>query len=226
MVYTPFMPITDFPIDRRLRLIWDKYKEYSMLGHKFLENLMLVDFFGRRVPGDVVECGTWKGGMACAMMAALGPERTYHFFDSFEGLPDPVGADGDYAFEYKKTTNAEVGHDNCRADYDEFCRLIYGQGIPADAINVYRGWFSDTVGRFPKDRTISVLRLDGDFYESTMQCLEGLWDRVAEGGIVILDDYDEWEGCARATHEFLSRLERPSHIYRTPVTQVTYILKR
>lgn len=226
MVYTPFMPITSFQIDNRLRRIYEKYTPYTMLGHKFPENVMLVDFFGRLNPGDIVECGTWKGGMACAMMAALGPDRTYHFFDSFEGLPDPVQADGEYAFEYKRTTNAEVGHDNCRADYDQFCELIHSQDVPAEAINVYRGWFSDTIKQFPKDRMISVLRLDGDFYESTIQCLEGLWDQVTPGGIVILDDYDEWEGCARATHEFLAKLPKPSHLYRTPVTQVSYILKR
>jgi O-methyltransferase len=226
MSYSPFSPINQMPMDRRLRLIWEKYRDYSMVGHKFPENLMLIDFFGQRVPGDIVECGTWKGGMSCAMMAALGPERSYHFFDSFEGLPDPVQADGDYAFEYKEKTGPDYGMDNCRADYDEFCRLIHGQGVPASAINVYRGWFADTLGQFPKNRTISVLRLDGDFYESTKQCLEALWGQVAVGGIVILDDYDEWEGCARATHEFLAALEKPSFLYRTPVTQVAYILKR
>jgi hypothetical protein len=51
--------------------------------------------------------------------------------------------------------------------------------------------------------TIAVLRLDADWYESTITCLTHLYPHIAPGGIVIIDDYKEWDGCARAVHEFL-----------------------
>jgi O-methyltransferase len=55
------------------------------------------------------------------------------------------------------------------------------------------------------DGGIALLRLDGDWYESTMACLDALYDRVVPGGLVIIDDYYTWDGCARAVHDFLSR---------------------
>jgi len=50
-----------------------------------------------------------------------------------------------------------------------------------------------------------LLRLDSDWYESTKQCLENLFDLVVDGGLVIIDDYYVWDGCARAVHDFLSK---------------------
>ena len=47
------------------------------------------------------------------------------------------------------------------------------------------------------------MRLDADRYESTLTCLKHLYPHVAPGGVVIIDDYKEWDGCARAVHEFL-----------------------
>lgn len=224
-MYSPFMPEVYMSISSEITQLRKKYEQYTMTGHKFTENVMLCDFFSKRVDGDVVECGTWKGGMACAMMAITRGSRQYHFFDSFEGLPDPVGKDGDFAFEYKQKTNKEYGHDNCRADYQEFCDLVFSQNVPSESIHVYRGWFSDTIRTFPHERRIAVLRLDGDFYESTLDCLNGLWDRVAKDGIVIVDDYDEWDGCTQAVHEFLAARPVPSRIYKTPLAQVAYIIK-
>jgi len=225
MPFTPFKLFNSLPIEPRLAEIWRRFESLSFVGNQMPENLMLVDFFARRVEGDIVECGTWKGGMACAMMAAVGPSRDYHFFDSFEGLPPADGRDGQRALAYQADTASPDYFDNCRADFEAFHRLVHSQGIPAERIHIYKGWFKDTLPAFPADRRISVLRLDGDWYESTMDCLTGLWDRVSPGGIVIVDDYDPWDGCARAVHDFLSRRGLASRIYRTPVTYVPYIIK-
>jgi hypothetical protein len=70
-----------------------------------------------------------------------------------------------------------------------------------------------------------VLRLDGDWYDSTIACLKQLYQHVVPGGIVILDDCDAWDGCARATHDFLSQHGSRSRIFRTPLTNIAYIQK-
>ena len=44
-----------------------------------------------------------------------------------------------------------------------------------------------------------------DWYESVLQVLDALWDRVTPGGFVTLDDYGYWEGCRRAWEEFSAR---------------------
>jgi O-methyltransferase len=49
---------------------------------------------------------------------------------------------------------------------------------------------------------IAVLRLDNDWYKSTRFCLETLYARVVEGGLVIIDDYHTFIGCKTAVDEF------------------------
>lgn len=190
----------------------------------FYENMMIVDHFASHVKGTIVECGTWRGGMACAMMALAGVERNYHFFDSFEGLPNAAELDGESAIEYQRNTDSPQYHDNCRADFDEFCKLVYNQSVPKNQISVYKGWFEDTVSRYSGEE-ISILRLDGDWYESTMTCLQTLFPLVGFGGVVIIDDYEAWDGCARAVHDYLASVGSRSRIDRTPLSHVAFIQK-
>ena len=63
--------------------------------------------------------------------------------------------------------------------------------------------FQDTLATTDTGK-ISLLHIDGDWYESTRVCLENLWDRVTDNGIVQIDDYGEWQGCKKALDEFLS----------------------
>ena len=72
------------------------------------------------------------------------------------------------------------------------------------SVNFHVGWFQDTVPiASDKIESISLLRLDGDWYESTKVCLENLYDLVTEGGVIIVDDYGAYEGCKKAVDEFL-----------------------
>jgi len=192
----------------------------------FYENMMIIDHFTSHVQGAIVECGTWRGGMACAMMALGGADRSYHFFDSFEGLPEVTdpGIDGESALQYQVETDSPFYYNNCSADYDEFIDLIHKQKVPVNQISVYKGWFNNTVKTYTGG-AISVLRLDGDWYESTMTCLEALYPLVSFGGAVIIDDYEAWDGCTRAVHDYLSRISSRSRIDRTPLSHVAFIQK-
>jgi hypothetical protein len=81
---------------------------------------------------------------------------------------------------------------------------------------IVKGWFDETVPKFAAEQsTIALLRLDGDWYESTMVCLTHLFPLVPDGGLVIFDDYGYWEGCTRAVHDYLSREERTEPIQQT-----------
>ena len=71
-----------------------------------------------------------------------------------------------------------------------------------------------------------MLRLDGDWYDSTMQCLEALVPLVAEGGTIIIDDYYAWDGCARAVHDYLSRNDLPYRIKSLYGNYGAYMVKR
>jgi hypothetical protein len=92
------------------------------------------------------------------------------------------------------------------------------------SFQLIEGWFSDTLPLFVPPAPIALLRLDADWYDSTTTCLECLYSHVAPGGIVILDDYYTWDGCARALHDFLSKHSALDRIQS--VGPICFLVKR
>ena len=77
-----------------------------------------------------------------------------------------------------------------------------------------KGWFKDTLPSAPFEK-LAVLRLDGDMYESTMDVIRNLYDKVSHGGFIIVDDYHIWPTCKRAIDEF--RVQRE---IREPILEI------
>lgn len=191
--------------------VYRRYKEFTMVSLKeYIECLSLVSQF-RNIEGCVIECGVWKGGMIAGIADVLGKDRQYYLFDSFEGLPDAKEIDGAAAIEWQKDVNSPGYYDNCKAEMDWAEKAMKKSG--AMKYTIVKGWFNQTIPTYKLEQPIAILRLDGDWYESTMDCLEGFFDKVAKGGLIILDDYYIWDGCARALHDFLSKYKRPERIY-------------
>lgn len=164
-----------------------------------------------QIPGDFVECGVWRGGSAGLMGLALQRfdqtrKKKLHLFDSFEGLPQPSAADGVLATEYSGGANSGLlsSIDQCVANLGDVQNFIFNQlNLSKNRVTFHKGWFQDTVPNIGKElEKISLLRLDGDWYESTKICLEAFYDRIPSGGIILLDDYFFWEGCKKATDNF------------------------
>lgn len=187
----------------RWRRLHREFGGRSMIGRRlFTENLALAQYhLATRAlrPGCYVECGTWAGGLSFAMMQVLPNVAAWHLFDSFAGLPTPSELDGPLAFDSRV-----IEHNNNSAGYADFMSALERLDRSAETTTVHKGWFSDTLPAFDPPCPISILRLDGDWYESIAICLEHLFDKVQPGGLVILDDYDDWLGCRRAVHDFLS----------------------
>lgn len=184
-----------------------------MVGErKYLNNLQLCFEF-KGTPGCVVECGVWRGGMSAGMADVLGPERQYFLFDSFEGLPPArQELDGAAAVAWQSNSESPNYFNNCTAAEEEAAAAM--KLSRATSFSLVKGWFNETIPRFIPPCEIAVLRLDGDWYESTRICLETLYPHVAPGGIVIVDDYYYWAGCARAVNEFLGRVASPNEVPR------------
>lgn len=209
-------------VQMRYYLIFRKFKEFTMIpGVTYIENLKLAEHFGD-IDGCVVECGTWRGGMIGGVAQLLG-NREYHLFDSFEGLPEAKEVDGAAAIAWQNDKNSPGYFDNCSAEmgYAEKAMKLSG----AQNYFIKKGWFSETLPHFDKSKKIAILRLDGDWYESTMDCLTNLYDNVVPGGVIIMDDYYAWDGCARAVHDFLSRRNLPDRIMQWN-NNICYILKK
>ena len=199
------------PFDQRKRdlgLDWPAEAE-TMIGMQRLTSLQhcVETVLAENIPGDLIECGVWRGG-ACilmrAVLAAYGDEtRCVWLADSFEGVPPPDAAKYKadklpwyslglhHAASVLAVSEAEV-----RANFERY-------GLLDDQVRFLPGWFKDTLPDAPIDR-IAVLRLDGDLYESTIQALDALYPRLSPGGFCIIDDY-QIKACRQAVTDYRAK---------------------
>jgi O-methyltransferase len=206
---------------RRLLAIHHEFREYTMTPDWLFADTLEVTEKVRSLPGCVVECGVWRGGMIAGMARLLGPERKYHLFDSFEGLPPARDIDGEKAVQWQNDPSGRDYNDNCAVDSDYARRAMETSGVPS--FTLVKGWFEKTLPSYDFGEPIAVLRLDGDWYESMLTCLNELFDRVAPGGLILIDDYYVWDGCSRAVHDFLSQRKAAERIQA--VGKLVYIEK-
>jgi len=134
-------------------------------------------------------------------------KRHYWLFDTFEGFPPPSDKD-DYvepvhASDDKHASGLSEGY--CLGTIEDIENLLFSTlKPPREKFSLVKGLFQDTLSdQRDKIDNISILRLDGDWYDSTLCCLQNLWDNVSLGGVVIVDDYVSVPSCKKATHDFL-----------------------
>ena len=164
-------------------------RAHTMVGLARLRNLrtLVTRVLGEGIPGDLIETGVWRGG-ACiymrALLAAYGvTDRRVWVADSFAGLPPPNPKEfpADEGDQLYKIPVLAVSLDEVRKNFAKY-RMLDAQ------VEFLVGWFKDTLPHAPVE-TLAILRLDGDMYESTIQALASLYDKVSPGGFVIIDDY-------------------------------------
>ena len=178
------------------------------------------------VEGDIVECGVWRGGSMAAVartLAALGSfERRLYLFDTFDGMPRPGERDVNFAGEaaedlYRKRNGRGGGSDWCRATEEDVARVMNGCGYDESKIRLVKGRVEETIPSEAPER-IAILRLDTDWYESTLHELEHLFPRLSRGGVVIIDDYGHWRGARQAADEFFKRQTPGVYLHRVDYT--------
>jgi len=184
--------------------IWPTVPEFAltMVGRRRLDNVhdCVVAALRDGVPGDLMECGVWRGGVAILMRAILHAygvlDRKIWLADSFQGVPAPKAdlypADTGHLLHQQKelaVSMASVQKNFARFD------LLDAQ------VGFIEGFFVDSLPHAPVG-PLALLRLDGDLYESTHLSLVHLYDRVSPGGFVFVDDYNCYESCRLAVQDF------------------------
>jgi O-methyltransferase len=209
------------PLDGEIIKLYNKYKDYTMVYRStFIDNLILAKkFFNSE--GVFVECGVWKGGMAASISEYIKPKKAF-LFDSFEGLPSAKPIDGVEAKIWQDNTSGPNYFDNCYADISYAYEAM---GKTEMKYEIFKGWFNEVFENLEFNDKISVLRLDADWYDSTMECLSFFYPKVMHGGIIIIDDYYAWDGCSKAVHDYLSRNNSHSRIFST-TNNTMYIIKK
>ncbi len=199
-------------VDDAATVILERVRPRTMTSWAKLYGLVLAVRYVVRydVPGEIVECGVWRGGSmqaAALTLTELGAERHLHLFDTFEGMPPPGehdkrhdGVTAEHLLDTRDRGTAVwaiAGLEDVQAGMAEV-------GWPEHLVSYHPGMVEETVPSQAPE-VISILRLDTDWYESTKHELDHLYDRLSPGGVLIIDDYAHWQGSSRATEEFLDR---------------------
>ena len=146
------------------------------------------------IEGDIVECGVWNGGSAAVMAAAIAnyPGRQIWLYDTFEGIPAPGPQDEAFA-------QAFAGE--FVASGDSVLEVLRKVKFPLDRVVLRRGTFRDAF-REPPPSKVALLHIDADWYESVLSALQTFYVAVADGGLIVLDDFGHWEGARKAFYTF------------------------
>jgi O-methyltransferase len=225
--YRPDDPCRDLPdLSREQHDIIRRVSGQTYTGPSRLATLLqAVEHLVRhRIPGDLVECGVWKGGsmMAAALQLRLLKEesRSLWLYDTFTGMTEPTGHDIDLCGREAAQLLQDPAHAEavaCAAGLAEVQRNLASTGYPSERVHCVAGPVEQTIpGTAPEQ--IALLRLDTDWYESTRHELVHLYPRLVPGGLLIIDDYGHWQGARRAVDEFLANQPAPLYLHRIDYT--------
>jgi len=185
---------------RRLGRDWPSCA-HSMIGSERLNNLQFCveSVLNENIEGDFIETGVWRGGSTIFMRGILkaynNKDKTVWVADSFQGLPAPNP-------ELFPADEGDIHHtiDFLRVSLEEVKENFRRYELLDNQVKFLKGWFSETLPSAPIQR-LSILRLDGDMYESTMCAFSNLYNKLAVGGYVIVDDYCI-HNCEKAVTDF------------------------
>jgi O-methyltransferase len=200
---------TMFPdLEERFTFVHEPCKRFTMTSVERMYDLYKsVEYVSKReIPGDIVECGVWKGGSMMLVAHTLNmlrdQSRTLVLFDTFEGLPKP---DIDKDIDCLGNNAAERWRENwAMASLDEVRINMASTGYPSSKVRFVKGMVEDTLADYDYNIPVALARLDTDWYASTKTELEKLWPRISLGGILIIDDYGHWLGAREAVDEYFA----------------------
>ena len=200
--------------DELFRKIYDKCKKYTMTSKERMYALYKsVEYIiNSKIPGDFVECGVWRGGstmlIAKILLELNATDRKIYLYDTFEGMSEPTEDDyivANKSISAKNMWKKEQKENNqwCFSPLSEVKNNMLSTGYPKDNIVYVKGKVEDTIPKTMPSK-ISLLRLDTDWYESTKHELIHLFPTLANGGVLIIDDYGCWAGSKKAVDEYFS----------------------
>jgi len=198
-------------IDRYDEFAWKLPREalpHSLLNLDQLNLLeeIILDIEQRKVPGDLLEAGVWRGGaviLMCALVSLFGMERRIIAADSFAGIPMSKETTGDPVDRWE---------DRWVAPLDEVKSTIKRYGLLDEKLIFIEGYFHRSLISAEISK-LALIRIDADSYESTVEVLNSLYQKLSIGGVVLVDD-GHLPGCLLAVIEFRQKNAIRSELMR------------
>lgn len=200
-------------------------RNYTMLGKERLYSLynLTKKICELDLPGNFVECGVAAGGSSALIAYVIkkysNRTRLLYSFDTFEGMPEPTVND---THRNIAANDTGWGIGTCSANENSLLEIC-GKMNVKDIVLPIRGFFKDTLPQKSKIiGDIAFLHMDGDWYDSTLDILNNLYEQVIPQGYIQVDDYGHWDGCKKALHEYESKLGVRFDLHRIDNTGVWF----
>lgn len=164
------------------------------------------------IPGDLVEFGVALGGSSI-VLASLRGKRRFAGYDVFSRIPEPSLNDGSDAHTRFKVIasgqsqglggDAYYGYqdnlyDRVKASFGKF-----GLTVDQQAIALRKGLFEETFAPAPDER-FALIHIDCDWHDPVHFCLTRAAPHLSKGGAILVDDYNDYEGCRVAVDKVLA----------------------
>jgi hypothetical protein len=207
------------------REIVELVERFTMTSlERILTLVRAVDYIERsKIEGDVVECGVWKGGSMMAIAKRLcqlkSNSRKLYLYDTFSGMSEPGIEDTDFmnrnANELLKKDSSDKlnSHIWAYSSLEEVKSNVHSVGYEEQKFEYISGKVEDTLPN-SKHKSISLLRLDTDWYSSTYHELIHLFPLLSKGGVLIIDDYGYWKGARKAVDQYFNELSIQTFLHR------------
>lgn len=196
--------------------LWEEVRPFTMTylerGYALYKSVEYI--CKHTIPGDLVECGVWKGG-SCMLMAYVlkkynQEDRRIFLYDTFSGMTEPTGEDV-IAWNDKsvldKWEEDKLGIKNNFTSWAVGIEVVRSNlartGYPPEQLHFIEGDILETLRTRRPDR-VALLRLDTDWYQSTAYELEVLYPQLEKGGVLIIDDYGHFKGARKAVDDYFA----------------------
>ena len=218
--------LDDVQIDQMLESEQGRARFWARL-ESWADSHSLIDLLRStlHLPGDVIECGVYRGRSILAIaraMQCIADDKTIYALDSFSGFPEDSISECDLG-QGRRMKSVRKKFRFCADSPTRLNRVFRRFNVNAKLVP---GFFSDTLPQF-RDHKFCFIHLDCDIYSSYKECLESLFDRLVPGGVLVLDEWaaDDWPGARQAGSEFLSDRPEVVQLCRTSDTHCHYIRK-
>jgi O-methyltransferase len=217
----------DPAMESEFREIAEKCKGYHLQSIPRLYALYqaLCYIEKNKIGGAIAECGVYKGASQMVSGWVLKNRNSFHrdlyLYDTFDGWPEPGEKDRRCGDE---RSVPEIVEDNKKIDWkgigvsmDRVRKNLLQTGYPEEKMIFVKGKVEETIpGTVPEK--IALLRLDTDWYESTIHELKHLFPRLSPGGVLIIDDYGHWKGAKDAVDQYFSENKISMMLHRIDYT--------
>lgn len=219
---------TDIQSDEIFMKVYDSCKAFTMTSPERMYALYnaVKYVIENDIPGDFVECGVWKGGSSMLIAKTLKvlneESRRIHLYDTFEGMSEPTENDLDVNKRNAKQLLRDADKKDaesiwCMSPLEEVQKNLLNTQYPHNKIIFIKGKVEDTIPKaIPSE--IALLRLDTDWYESTLHELRYLYPLLQKSGVLIIDDFGHWEGAKKAVLKYFQENGIQNYLNRIDYT--------